>query len=228
MYEHFNSRPNSRPNSYPNDRYNDRYDARLNDRPNDCYDGHPTSRYRDHFDGHSDGQGRTHISNSQHMTHPVSRSDYRQDVHPMPYPMPHPAHHSAHHHTENSSDIHPKRMEVWYAGLDRMAGSFVQGGNRPVLIVSNDVNNSVSPLVTVIPMTSKPKKMYIPTHVWVDSSQMGSADIGVDVASGMMLAEQITTIDKRRLMYRMCEVKDAEAIKRIEHSVNVQLGVADR
>lgn len=143
----------------------------------------------------------------------------------------HAVHHTAHHSMHPSmhpSDIHPKRMEVWYAGLDRMAGSYVQGGNRPVLIVSNDVNNAVSPLVTVIPMTSKPKKMYIPTHVWVESSQMSSVcDGGTEVASGLMLAEQITTIDKHRLLYRMCEIKDETTVKQIEHSVNVQLGLAD-
>lgn len=137
------------------------------------------------------------------------------------------AQHSIHSSLQHS-DIHPKRMEVWYAGLDRMAGSYVQGGNRPVLIVSNDVNNAVSPLVTVIPMTSKPKKMYIPTHVWVESSQMSSVgDDGTEVASGLMLAEQITTIDKHRLLYRMCEVKDETTIKKIEHSVNIQLGMTD-
>ena len=135
----------------------------------------------------------------------------------------HSIQHSMHH-----SDIHPKRMEVWYAGLDRMTGSFVQGGNRPVLIVSNDVNNAVSPLVTVIPMTSKPKKMYLPTHVWIESDQMRGVGKGATaVASGLMLAEQITTIDKHRLLYRMCEVKDEAAIKQIEHSVNVQLGMVD-
>ena len=100
-------------------------------------------------------------------------------------------------HSIQHSDIHPKRMEVWYAGLDRMTGSFVQGGNRPVLIVSNDVNNTVSPLVTVIPMTSKPKKMYLPTHVWIESDQMiGVGKGNTAVASGLMLAEQITTIWK--------------------------------
>jgi len=137
----------------------------------------------------------------------------------------HADHHSMHHSMQHS-DIHPKRMEVWYAGLDRMTGSFVQGGNRPVLIVSNDVNNAVSPLVTVIPMTSKPKKMYLPTHVWIESDQMiGVGKGNTAVASGLMLAEQITTIDKHRLLYRMCEVKDEAAIKRIEHSVNIQLGM---
>ena len=97
-----------------------------------------------------------------------------------------------------------------------------------MLIVSNDVNNAVSPLVTVIPMTSKPKKLYLPTHVWIEADQMRAVgESGTEIASGLMLAEQITTIDKERLMYRMGELKDEAAIKQIEHSVNIQLGMTD-
>lgn len=124
--------------------------------------------------------------------------------------------------------IIPKRMEIWYARLERHTDSSVQGGNRPVLIISNDINNSVSSVVTVLPMTSKPKKLYLPTHTWIDSSKLTRVE-GEDeeLGGGLILAEQITTIDKERLVYRMGELKDKALITLIEKSVIAQLGVGD-
>ena len=119
-------------------------------------------------------------------------------------------------------------MEIWFARLDRHADSSVQGGNRPVLIVSNDINNSVSTVVTVLPMTSKPKKLYLPTHTWIDSSKLVRTE-GEDeeLGGGLILAEQITTIDKERLVYRLGELKDKALISLIEKSVTAQLGMGE-
>ena len=44
----------------------------------------------------------------------------------------------------------PQRMEIWYAYLPMKKGSSVQGGNRPVVIISNDICNEVSSVVTVV------------------------------------------------------------------------------
>ena len=58
----------------------------------------------------------------------------------------------------------PKRMDIWYAHLRENTGTSVQEGDRPVLVISNDVANRCSDVVTVLPMTSQIKKMYMPTH----------------------------------------------------------------
>lgn len=128
--------------------------------------------------------------------------------------------------TENHAGITPKRMEIWFARLDRHTDSSVQGGSRPVLIVSNDINNSASSVVTVLPMTSKPKKLYLPTHTWIDSSRLTRTE-GVDEeqGGGLILAEQITTIDKERLLYRIGALKDKTLITLIERSIIAQLGM---
>ena len=58
------------------------------------------------------------------------------------------------------------RGQVWYlvdSDMKDYDGS-IQGKDRPVLIVSNDVCNLNSPVVHVVPITSKPKN-YLPTHV---------------------------------------------------------------
>ena len=85
-----------------------------------------------------------------------------------------------------------KRGDIFYADLNPVVGS-EQGGRRPVLIISNDIGNTHSPTVVIVPITSRVHtKAKLPTHTEVDSFE------GLDKNS-LILAEQIRTIDKRRL-----------------------------
>ena len=47
----------------------------------------------------------------------------------------------------NNLLVHPRRMEIWYASLPMDRRTSVQGGSRPVVIVSNDICNENSPAV---------------------------------------------------------------------------------
>ena len=59
------------------------------------------------------------------------------------------------------------RLEIWFANLGFNQGKYNETGVRPVLILSNDIANTVSPIVTVAPMTSRLHKLYLPTHVLI-------------------------------------------------------------
>lgn len=111
-------------------------------------------------------------------------------------------------------------MEVWYAELPQKSDSSVQGGGRPVLVLSNDITNAVSSVVTVLPMTSKPKRLDLPSHTWVDAEHFEGLRSGA-----LILAEQITAIDQRQLVFKIGVCKDEEAIRNIEASVNEHLGL---
>jgi mRNA interferase MazF len=52
-----------------------------------------------------------------------------------------------------------KRGEIYYAVLDPSIGSEM-AKRRPVLIVSNDINNRVATTVTIVPITSNVTKVY--------------------------------------------------------------------
>ena len=58
------------------------------------------------------------------------------------------------------------RMELWWAALPTVPGH-VQHGTRPVVIVSNDLNNTHSPVVSVVPCTTQRRKPTLPTHVYL-------------------------------------------------------------
>lgn len=87
------------------------------------------------------------------------------------------------------------RGEIYYADLNPVVGS-EQGGIRPVLILQNEVGNWFSPTVIVAAVTAKGGKAHLPTHVPVGTNS------GLRRPS-LVLAEQVRTIDKSRLLERV-------------------------
>ena len=109
-----------------------------------------------------------------------------------------------------------KRGEIYMADLDPVVCS-EQGGERPVLIVQNDLGNRYSTTVIVIALTSRSnKKLYLPTHVYIESSNLSADTIA--------LAEQIRTIDKSRIIkYIGCV--NVDTMKSIDKALKISLGV---
>ena len=108
-----------------------------------------------------------------------------------------------------------KRMGIWYADLPLKEGSCVQGGRRPVVIISNDICNECNSVITVAPMTRQMKRLGLPTHTVIDSPDGGLS---------VVLAEQITTIDKSRLDYCMGKVAGHD-VGKVEAAIMDQLGM---
>lgn len=88
------------------------------------------------------------------------------------------------------------RGELYSADLDPVVGS-EQGGLRPVLVIQNNTGNRYSPTVIVLAVTSQLQKARLPTHVVIPCDGHG-----LDRDS-VVLAEQIRTLDKRRLRDRI-------------------------
>ena len=109
----------------------------------------------------------------------------------------------------------PRRMDVWYADLPLHNDSCVQGGNRPVIVISNDICNEVNTVITIVPMTRQMKRLSLPTHVVVASPDGGES---------VVLAEQVMTIDKNRLDNRLGSVS-AEDMGKVEAALLEQIGM---
>lgn len=84
-----------------------------------------------------------------------------------------------------------KRGNVFIADLDPTIGS-EQYGRRPVVILSNDLNNKYSPTILVAPLTKILKKTKLPTHIMIKKNYFLKYD-------SLILLEQLRTIDKSRL-----------------------------
>lgn len=117
-----------------------------------------------------------------------------------------------------------RRGDIYFADLGDKQGSSIQRGLRPVLIVSNDVANRHSPVITMIPLTGRvQKKRTLPTHVFIPQS----AATGLDRAS-VALAEQVTSIDKGELLEFKGRVTNPHIMEAVDQAIKIQLGVSDR
>jgi len=83
------------------------------------------------------------------------------------------------------------RGEIWYADLDDAMGS-EQQFRRPVLILQNHKLNQTSPTTIVAPITAQLKHPFLRAHHILDERCPL-------YERSMVLAEQIRTVDKRRL-----------------------------
>ena len=109
------------------------------------------------------------------------------------------------------------RGDIFYADLSPVIGS-EQGGVRPILIVQNDVGNKYSPTVIGAAITSQLSKAKIPTHV-----EIGTAGSHLEKDS-VILLEQIRTIDKQRLMEKICHA-DESIMEKVDKALAISVGL---
>ncbi len=108
-----------------------------------------------------------------------------------------------------------KRGQVYNADLGKQGGS-IQAGVRPVVIISNNLNNKFSPTVNVLPITSKTKNN-IPVHV------------GIGITEGLpqlstVLVEQMVTINKNQLTQCLGQCS-MNKMHEIERAILIQNGI---
>lgn len=113
-----------------------------------------------------------------------------------------------------------ERGDILIAEIAGIPGTSIQRGIRPVVVISNDKANTYSPVLTVVPLTSKVnKKRYLPTHVYVDRNEM----MGL-ARPTLVLAEQVTSIAVQSII-RKCGRVDQAALARITKAVEIQMGI---
>ena len=110
-----------------------------------------------------------------------------------------------------------KRGDIFYADLSPVIGS-EQGGVRPVIVVQNDIGNKYSPTIIVAAITSQINKAKMPTHIELDANEYGLSKDSV------VLAEQIRTIDKRRLKEKIGHLDD-ELMTRVNEALEISFGL---
>lgn len=114
--------------------------------------------------------------------------------------------------------IQPRRWDLYYCDLPVTVGS-VQHGNRPVLILQNNVGNFLSPTITCLPCTTTDKG-YFPTHVLIEKDKF-RLDLKSDT---IVLCEQIMTVDQSQLEDYLGTVINTEIEERVENAVKIALG----
>ncbi len=110
-----------------------------------------------------------------------------------------------------------RRGDIYLVDLGTNIGS-EQGGCRPVLVLQNNVGNHFGPTLIVAPISSRYwKKLKQPTHSLIEGIQNLSSP-------SVVLAEQLLTIDKVRVMKYLGKVSE-EQMQGIDQAVKVSLGL---
>lgn len=110
-----------------------------------------------------------------------------------------------------------KRGDILLANLSPVMGC-EQGGIRPVLVIQNDKGNCYSNTIIVSAITTHMKgKNYLPTH-YILSNKQGLNEHSV------VLLEQIKTIDKQRIIKKLCSLNTRE-MNMINHCLKISIGI---
>lgn len=105
-----------------------------------------------------------------------------------------------------------KRGEIWWITNDGQLGC-EQRGIRPALIVSNDLCNTHSPVIQMVPLTCARKKP-MPTHVVFT----------LDGRRSTIMCEQICAVDKGRIQKFKGKISP-DTMRLVERAMRIQLGM---
>jgi len=120
---------------------------------------------------------------------------------------------------EASMDI--KRGDILFCSLGVPSGSSIQGGNRPVAVISNNVNNKFSTVFTAIPLTTRAKKN-LPTHVDIKASE----NHGLREDS-IALCEQIMVLSEDSILNKKYGRLNDSVMEQITEALQIQLGMCE-
>ncbi|MDK0983053.1 type II toxin-antitoxin system PemK/MazF family toxin [Clostridium perfringens] len=94
-----------------------------------------------------------------------------------------------------------------------------QGGERPCIIIQNNIGNRFAPTVIIAPITGQVNKAKLPTHVELDCSKY-SLD-----RDSIVILEQIKTVSKKRCKHFLGRLDD-EIMGKIDKAILISLGIA--
>ncbi len=122
------------------------------------------------------------------------------------------------------------RGSVWFADLaprstSNLIPTSVQTGTRPVLVISNDLNNRYGTVITY-PFTGAPKRLDMPTHVAVAPADVRNGYQPSEIYESTLLAEQVTVLDKARLVSYVGMVVSQDLMSRVETALLTQVGIS--
>lgn len=113
-----------------------------------------------------------------------------------------------------------ERGDILICDFGIQPDSCIQDGIRPAVVISNNMANCYSPVITVVPLTCQiQKKRYLPTHVFIPKNKQ----IGL-TRNSMALAEQVTSVDLHSIVSNVGCV-DGDVMKMISKAVGIQVGL---
>ena len=92
--------------------------------------------------------------------------------------------------------INISQWDIVHVDLGALDGSSLQKGLRPCVVVSNNMSCRCSPVIQVVPLTTRPKR-HLPTHTTITTAKISSTFLGEQILSiqcNTQLRERIGTL----------------------------------
>ena len=105
-----------------------------------------------------------------------------------------------------------KRADIWWISFEPAVGGEVRK-ERPAVIVSNDTANKYLNRVQAVPLTTSVERVY-----------PSEALVTVRGKKHKAMADQLTTVSKRRLQNRIGRLSKMD-MQAVEQAIKVQLGL---
>ena len=119
-----------------------------------------------------------------------------------------------------NNEISVERGDLIFVDLPENENSSVQGKSRICIVISNNKANLHSPVISVIPLTSKMSKRPLPTHVLLEVNDTNKLR-----CNSVALAEQITTVDRKNIKFKTGGRLTDEEMNKVERAMLIQLGL---
>ncbi len=113
----------------------------------------------------------------------------------------------------------PKRGGIYLVRFDPTIGAEIKK-TRPALVVQNDIANRWSPITIVAAITSQFEEPLYPTEVFIKAREGG---LGSD---GVVLLNQIRSIDKRRLVRSLGKL-EPDTMVQVDRAIIMSLGLVE-
>ena len=112
---------------------------------------------------------------------------------------------------------YPRKGEIYLVNFDPTIGHEVKK-KRPALIISNDIHNQYSPLVTVAPLSFNIDKVY-PFEVYISKGTDNLKN------NSKIMIIQLRSIDKRRLLGKIGVIEDKEILSQVDGVIREHFGL---
>lgn len=119
-------------------------------------------------------------------------------------------------------NIEIKRGEIFWVNQEFSSENQIQSKTRPYIIISNNLANKNSNVITAIPLTSNLNKKKMPTHCEITIKNIYYNTEKKNIA----LCEQITCIDKNKITSFVGKLSEEE-LKCVEKCVKIQIGLLE-
>lgn len=119
-----------------------------------------------------------------------------------------------------------KRGYIIMANMEAVSKGSIQKFKRPYVVISNNMANKHSPVITAVAMTSKVwKKKHLPTHCLIKEEDISKIAEDFQARDSIALCEQIVSIDMSQIEEVVGRISNKKVMRQLDECIKNQVGL---